>query len=498
MLSVPDNSASESGDTGEIATASVADIVLATTSTDSHGQGLEIIGDRAQSSPLRKVAEPLAPVVGLADPVVSSVASPDELSRVERKLQGISDWWSYLFDDDWLPHEAVRELERRLGGLARLDLDEHRLAHKSADSKGPLDMAYKGRELLGCRGVFGETLLHSCLLRVGAARGLDISSELRAMALTDFVIKTCGKGQAVDLVNSQFDTCKRDSNGKWSKEFCVRINCPNHSPLGPGPYDGETPLHMAVVFNLPSIVKLLLEHGADLTRKTRGHFFLPGGDCYYGETPLSFAVSVGALDLVKMLVTEVQKAARLEYQQREGGANETSSAGIPMRPVEIHAVFDFVTQVDSIGNTALHMCIIHKRILIFDWLLHLYDASFIPYQDVLKRDPASPDTFSEEQLVEIREAEHELWERFMLLRAPVTELKIEDFRQGIYDSYGLVAPVQHCTRFYASSSVQMHDKARNVSCLSVYIHMIYIHVYVCIHTYICICICIYMRAMTYI
>jgi len=150
-----------------------------------------------------------------------------------------------LLDDEWLPYEAVHEFQRRLAGLDQLELDEYRLKYTGqqvdeAVANEPLPaFSDTGRSLLQSRGVFGETLLHSCILRIGGTQEEDTRAMQRATALAEYVIKSCGKGQIVDLVNSQYDTCKRRAKGIWIDEFCTRPNCP-HACSGDS-YTGEYP-----------------------------------------------------------------------------------------------------------------------------------------------------------------------------------------------------------------------------------------------------------------
>ena len=108
----------------------------------------------------------------------------------------------------------------------------------------------------------------------------------------------------VDLVNMQYDLCH-----ELTGEFCDRPDCP-YAVDGRSDYAGESPLHMAIVFNLVDLVSPLLEHGADLHLRARGNFFTPGRFCYFGETVLNFAVSIGNLDMVTAILDEHLRRAQ--------------------------------------------------------------------------------------------------------------------------------------------------------------------------------------------
>lgn len=150
-------------------------------------------------------------------------------------------------------------------------------------------------------------------------------------------------------------------------------------------YFGESSLHMAIVNEDVSIVKLLLDHGANVHERCLGSFFLPNdqkdkangqirrrfleqtpqqdtntsqssqsrhedlamdlqsnhfsdpqtnyeGYTYWGEYPLSFAASLGLADCYKLLQAK--------------GANPN--------------------RLDSNGNSTLHICVIANRLDMFD------------------------------------------------------------------------------------------------------------------------------------
>ncbi|CAF1010442.1 unnamed protein product, partial [Didymodactylos carnosus] len=130
-------------------------------------------------------------------------------------------------------------------------------------------------------------------------------------------------------------------------------------------YYGENVLHIAIVNEEPATVKFLLDNGVDFTQRCCGVFFCPEdqlnsrvdnftkecpdvsiatnyqGYCYFGEYPLSFAAVLQQEESVRLLVAK--------------GADPNCQ--------------------DSNGNTALHMCVIHNKLAMFDLLFEL-GASF--------------------------------------------------------------------------------------------------------------------------
>ena len=364
------------------------------------------------------------------------------------RAQGMHDWWSYLLNDDWLPDECIFEFKRRLAGYDRQELEWHRRAGSQIDRDFPVVISESGRELLCARGVMGETLLHSCILRVGDTSG-DLRTRQCTECLAKYVIEICNSkvlerqrrranvttpgdqqqpnmtneaenwmlyqgALTVDLVNMQYDLCH-----ELTGEFCDRPDCP-YAVDGRSDYAGESPLHMAIVFNLVDLVSLLLEHGADLHLRARGNFFTPGRFCYFGETVLNFAVSIGNLDMVTAILDEHLRRAQATTMSEQ---QDMSSDAIQL--------FDFVARVDSIGNSALHMCIVHRQMHVLDWLLQIYPGSSRRNQafseELAEQFPHDDVTYKQHYTDECR-----LWTRITgRVAAQHDSLSIDVFRAGI-------------------------------------------------------------------
>ena len=71
-------------------------------------------------------------------------------------------------------------------------------------------------------------------------------------------------------------------------------------------FDYKTPLHFACESGKLEIVKLLIEHKADLTLKTENS---------YGYTAIHFAASSGNVELVKLLIA---KGAEINEKTAKG------------------------------------------------------------------------------------------------------------------------------------------------------------------------------------
>lgn len=112
-------------------------------------------------------------------------------------------------------------------------------------------------------------------------------------------------------------------------------------------YYGESPLHLAIIQNDIDLVKRLLNTGfCNVQGRAQGRFFMPldvkrgnitmlksnyDGFAYFGEYPLSFAASIGNFDMYDVLLE--------------------SNADVEAK--------------DQLGNTALHLTVIHNKMDMF-------------------------------------------------------------------------------------------------------------------------------------
>ena len=119
-----------------------------------------------------------------------------------------------------------------------------------------------------------------------------------------------------------------------------------------GLFDGETALHLAVVFGDTDLLDLLLEHNADTSARAYGSFFSPTGLIYFGEYALSFAVTCG----------------------------QDSSAEILLRG-DPATCARLLTNRDSFGNTVIHIAAIHRRKTSLKWLLEKCVENEVLQQD---------------------------------------------------------------------------------------------------------------------
>ncbi|MEW5311092.1 MAG: hypothetical protein WDW38_002835 [Sanguina aurantia] len=158
------------------------------------------------------------------------------------------------------------------------------------------------------KGPVGENVFHVAML-------LNTPSTL---AIVKFLVKLYGR----TLVNTPYQERK-------------------HEHDSPGPYEGETAIHIAVVNHDFDMVKFLIQNGADTRARAYGSFFQPGSPVYFGEYPMSFAACTGQKDIVS-------------YLKRHGAlVNEDQ---------------------DARGNTALHMCVHHDQIQMYDHLVEFCGA----------------------------------------------------------------------------------------------------------------------------
>jgi hypothetical protein len=120
----------------------------------------------------------------------------------------------------------------------------------------------------------------------------------------------------------------------WLQERKYELDTPGH-------YEGETGLHIAIVNRDFDMVKFLIQAGADVRARCYGEFFQPGSVVHYGEYPLSFAACTGQKDIVSYLK---RHGARVNHDR------------------------------DTCGNTALHLCVYHDQLDMYDHLVEYCGA----------------------------------------------------------------------------------------------------------------------------
>jgi hypothetical protein len=170
-------------------------------------------------------------------------------------------------------------------------------------------------------------------------------------------------------------------------------------------------------FRLPSIVGLA---GPERIKANLQRFFAPDlqienkdSEAYYGEYPLSFAASIGNLEICTLLyyskqlriqscmhfeskkitAEEMCKMPRCEkdkasyhavlsrrklWQEKQTSIARMNSH-LPIdfqhEPTQKLLMWEFVNAADSLGNTALHVAVWHRRKDIIDWILSMPEGS---------------------------------------------------------------------------------------------------------------------------
>jgi Ca2+-binding EF-hand superfamily protein len=371
------------------------------------------------------------------------------LMSLRLKEQGSGDWWT-----------AILSSERYYSSSGSSDGGGHHWDSALNELKKQLDPStetgvgvLKARNNLQHRDVVGATVLHACILSYGAnsrqTTAQEVESRLaeRAFHLATYLIQNYGPKQFDQKAkhiagrtssNNSFAqlSIAADCADEGVDERDLNVDLVNRSYFfeqrggaagTAGPFNGETALHMAIVYGSEPLVRLLLDCGACMVARAYGSFFKPSGSCYYGELPLNFAVSCGNLRIAYLLIDHVrtaparrakafQEEAFLEWDRNHDGAIAFSELEAKVDEIggfndilpgarqhffdsmdtdgdheisreEFHKWMEverekhdnlvvqqdrvrrLISQTDCIGNTALHMAVIHKEVEIFDWLL---------------------------------------------------------------------------------------------------------------------------------
>ncbi len=221
-------------------------------------------------------------------------SSEQKLSR-RLKDQGVGDWWAPLLNSEAFYSTETGSIKHWHGALEELEQQ----LDPEASGEGA---ARRAIENLEHRGAVGETVLHAAILTYGAFRAIDPRKSERAFKVAEYLIHNFGPRQLE--ANQQKYRTDPDQ-----PRTGVAIDLVNRSYYVAGDdqqYNGETALHMAIVYSDEELVRMLLEAGASLSARCYGEFFRPSGPCYYGELPLSFAASCGNLRIVYLLVDHVR------------------------------------------------------------------------------------------------------------------------------------------------------------------------------------------------
>lgn len=169
--------------------------------------------------------------------------------------------------------------------------------------------------LLDGRGTVGETVLHlAFLLNSPACR-----------RLIHFLVPYLADKQTIDA-------------------FGHRVGALDATYLGQ-PYYGEVAAHFAIVHDDLPMLKLLVEHGANLSARAVGDFFYSNRLLYFGGTLLGFAACLDSKPIVEYLLTNEHR--RANPNGRDLGPESERGHNAPKRlPFQRHMIRD---------NTILHV-----------------------------------------------------------------------------------------------------------------------------------------------
>eukprot|EP00667_Euglena_gracilis_P002485 EG_transcript_2485 len=128
------------------------------------------------------------------------------------------------------------------------------------------------------------------------------------------------------------------------KELILRYPACAAVTYGDGPFAGENVLHIAIMHCDTELVEWLLAHQPYLVNaETTGHFFDPGGPCYFGGLPLLFAVATNQSRMVELILDT--KAAEL--------------------------LMNHPCVSDRFGNNALHLAVVYDLPEMYDLILRV-------------------------------------------------------------------------------------------------------------------------------
>uniref|UniRef100_A0A6T8NHJ3 Ion transport domain-containing protein n=1 Tax=Hemiselmis andersenii TaxID=464988 RepID=A0A6T8NHJ3_HEMAN len=222
-------------------------------------------------------------------------------------------------------------------------------------------------------------------------------------SIQDHNNKVSKRPSAKDLMTVKLPQHMNDFIGEYNVRR-TKISAKGHGFSGL--YTGETVLHMAIVFGDEKTVQWLLEKGASLKEdaKATGAFFMPrvirrghldeektpwrewktvnnvqsdddvvgnfnplsahsDRDLYFGQYPLSFAVSQGRDSVCQIIHDHSSNKDGVFSQNRD-------SSEIPEQLNKEPTEWDsLVNMVDDLGNTPLHIAVMHGKQSTCDWLL---------------------------------------------------------------------------------------------------------------------------------
>ncbi|KAF3819433.1 hypothetical protein GH733_013583, partial [Mirounga leonina] len=136
------------------------------------------------------------------------------------------------------------------------------------------------------------------------------------------------------------------------------------------PFVGQTALHIAIVNQNVNLVRALLAHGASVSARATGTAFRrsPRNLIYFGEHPLSFAACVGSEEIVRLLIEHGADIRAQDALGKSWGRQGSRDAGgregrAPGGQGSGGALGAMATRhrVPPAGNTVLHILILQPN-----------------------------------------------------------------------------------------------------------------------------------------